>query len=157
MSSKIIGTALLLIGGFSVNAQEENNSNNIEAVPAGMGEPALEGVSPDKSKIDVTKIYVAVQNKPKPAFNMSKYLMENLKYPEQALKNEIQGKVIVQFVVERDGSLTNIKVIRGKELGHGIPEEVFRLVRAMPKWKPATLSGESVRAYFTMPIDFNLQ
>jgi len=64
---------------------------------------------------------------------------------------------MVEFVVERDGSLSDIKVVRGVELGHGLPEEAIRLIRSTPKWTPATSSEKAVRAYFVMPVSFNLQ
>lgn len=118
MNSKIIGTALLLICGLSVSAQEKNDSNEIENVPPGMGKSVPEEVASDKSKVDVNKIHEIAETMPEPAFNMSRYLSSNLNYPEQAMENRIQGRVVVQFVVERDGNLSAVKVIKGKELGH---------------------------------------
>ncbi len=154
MDSRIIITALLLICGLSVSAQEGNR--DIENMPSGPGKPLPEAVTSDPSKNEGNEIYRAVQTAPEPKFNTSAYFSKNLKYPEEARKNKIQGKVILQFVVERDGSLSTVTIIRGKELGYGIPEEAIRAVRAMPKWKPATQSGQFVRAYYTMPVAFKL-
>lgn len=124
--------------------------------------PDLNGASPENQaekagKIDENTIYRAVQTKPEPTFNTSRFLAKNLEYPEEARQNEIWGKVVVQFVVERDGSLSDIRVLRGKELGHGIPQEAIRVISIMPKWKPAMHSGKLVRSYFTMPVEFKLQ
>ncbi len=157
MSSKIIATVLLLICGLSVSAQEKNDSNDIGYMPSAMGKPKPEAVASDKSQVEVHKIHEIAETMPEPAFNMSRYLSSNLNYPELAMENRIQGKVMVQFVVERDGNLSAVKVIKGKELGHGLPEEAMRVVSAMPKWKPAKQSGAFVRAYFTIPIEFKLQ
>lgn len=150
MNSKILLTAMLLICGFSASAQEEKKMAELAA-------PALKAVEQEDANVDRDEIYRAVQTIPKPTFNTSRFLAKNLKYPEEARQNEIRGRVNVQFVVEKDGSLSDIIVLRGGELGHGIPEEAIRVISTMPKWKPATQSGKPVRSYFTMPVDFNLQ
>ena len=83
-----------------------------------------------------------------------KYMIENVKYPEAAMKQGKQGTVYVSFVVEKDGSITNTKVIRGVE--NSLDAEAFRVVSAMPKWKPGTDKGKPVRVQFNMPIQFKL-
>lgn len=108
------------------------------------------------AKIDENAIYRTVQKKPEPTFNISQFIAKNLKYPEEARQNDIRGKVVVQFVVERDGSLSDIRLVRGKELGHGIPGEAIRVVKNMPKWKPGRQENQPVRSYFTLPISFSL-
>ncbi len=154
MSSKMITMALLLICSWSVSAQEGNR--DIGNMPSGPGKPLPEAVTSDPLKIDVNEVYKGVQTKPEPGFNLAAYFSKNLKYPEEAMKNKIEGRVVVEFVVERDGSLSAFKVVRGKGLGHGIPEEAIRVMSIMPKWKPATQSGVIVRAYFNLPLDFKL-
>ena len=84
-----------------------------------------------------------------------KYLVENIKYPEQAKNDGIQGRVYVTFVVEKDGSITGAKVLRG--IGSGCDEEALRVVEAMPKWTPGKQLGEPVRVQFNLPIVFKLQ
>jgi TonB family protein len=84
-----------------------------------------------------------------------KYLSENIKYPEQAKKDKIQGKVFVAFVVEKDGSVTDAKVLRG--ISGGCDEEALRVVNAMPKWEPGKQKGTPVRVSFNLPISFKLQ
>lgn len=84
-----------------------------------------------------------------------KYLTENIHYPEQAKADNIQGRVIVHFVVMNDGSVVNIEVARG--IGGGCDEEAVRVVKAMPKWKPAISDGKAVNVQYTLPITFKLQ
>lgn len=81
-----------------------------------------------------------------------KFLTNNLHYPDQAKENNVAGRVMVSFVVERDGTLTDVKVSRG--LGSGCDEEAVRVLRASPKWKPGMQNGRPVRVAYTMPISF---
>jgi len=84
-----------------------------------------------------------------------KWLGENLKYPEEAKELGIQGRVFVAFVVEPDGSTSNVVVKRG--IGGGCDEEAVRIVKAMPKWAPGKQRGQPVRVQFNLPIKFTLQ
>lgn len=84
-----------------------------------------------------------------------KYLRENIKYPQLARDNNITGKVFIRFVVEKDGSITNVKVMR--DIGGGCGQEAARVVKSMPKWKPGEQRGKKVRAQFDLPVNFNLQ
>ena len=86
---------------------------------------------------------------------LMKYLSKNIHYPEQAKKDNIQGKVYVTFVVEKDGSINGAKILRG--VGGGCDEEALRVVNAMPKWKPGKLQGTPVRVQYNLPIVFKLQ
>ena len=83
-----------------------------------------------------------------------KFMLENIKYPEKAKRDTIQGKVFIQFVVEPDGTLTNFKIMRG--IGGGCDEEALRVVKLMPKWIPAQKNGKSVKTEFVFPIKFAL-
>lgn len=84
-----------------------------------------------------------------------KYLAENITYPQQAKDSGIQGRVIVTFVVEKDGSITGAEVLRG--IGGGCDEEALRVVNAMPKWTPGKQLGEPVRVQFNLPVVFKLK
>jgi protein TonB len=84
-----------------------------------------------------------------------KWLGENLKYPEEAKELGIQGRVFVSFVVEPDGTPSNVVVKRG--IGGGCDEEAIRIVKAMPKWSPGKQRGQPVRVQFNLPIKFTLQ
>ena len=82
------------------------------------------------------------------------YLAHSLKYPQEARENNIQGTVYIELVVEIDGSLTHIKVLRG--IGSGCDEECVRVVKLMPKWNPGKRRGKPVRTQFVLPIKFIL-
>ncbi|MFC5283444.1 TonB family protein [Pedobacter alpinus] len=82
------------------------------------------------------------------------FLSENIKYPEEARKANINGRVFCQFVVEKDGSLTKIRVVRG--IGGGCDEEAVRVLAISPKWNPGMQNGEPVRVSYTIPIFFQI-
>ena len=82
------------------------------------------------------------------------WIEANIQYPADAKENKIEGKVVIRFVVEKDGSVTAAEVLRGVYLS--LDNEAKRLVLAMPKWVAAKNKGKSVRSYFTLPIIFKL-
>lgn len=86
--------------------------------------------------------------------SLLKYIKQNIQYPESALENEIEGTVYVTFVVEKDGSLSNEKVLRG--INQVCDEEALRLVRDMPAWQPGLHRGEPMRVQYNMPVKFEL-
>ena len=83
-----------------------------------------------------------------------KFLAQNIRYPKKARENGIQGRVVVQFVVDKDGSIDDIKIV--KSVSWELNDEAKRVVKRMPKFKPGTIGGEPVRMRFTMPIMFRL-
>lgn len=85
---------------------------------------------------------------------MYKFIAKNLQYPEKAEKKGIEGKVHVSFVVEVDGSITDVKVLR--DIGGGCGEAAVRVVKSMPKWNPAKQNGEYVRMLMILPFSFML-
>jgi protein TonB len=85
---------------------------------------------------------------------MYAYLHANTKYPEVARNNNIQGQVFLEFVVERDGSITEVKVLVG--VYPDLDQEAVRVVRSMPKWKPGKQMGKPVRTFFSIPIRFTI-
>jgi len=86
---------------------------------------------------------------------LMEYLAKNISYPPMAKESGIQGTVFVTFVVEPDGSVTNVKIMRG--IGGGCDEEAVRVVRNMPRWKAGRQRGKPVRVQFNLPIRFILQ
>ncbi|MBC6112906.1 energy transducer TonB [Pedobacter fastidiosus] len=84
----------------------------------------------------------------------TKYMERNLRYPSRAQEDEIQGKVFVSFVVEKDGSITDVQVLRG--IGYGCDEEAMKVIKKSPLWKPGKNKGVPVRVRYNMPINFNL-
>jgi TonB family protein len=85
---------------------------------------------------------------------MIKYLSTNIKYPEEAKTKGITGTVFVNYIVEKDGQISNVKIMRG--IGGGCDEEAWRVVKDMPKWSPGKQRGENVRVMFNLPIKFSL-
>lgn len=83
---------------------------------------------------------------------MLKFIQDNRQYPDEAKSQNLHGRVIVSFVVEKDGSLSNVKVMRS--LGSGCDEEAVRVINSMPKWKPGKNSGKEVRTKMLVPITF---
>lgn len=103
-------------------------------------------------------IHVFVENYPEfpgGEVAMMKYLGSNLQYSEAAREIGLEGTVYVSFVVWKDGSIQDVKILRG--LGAGLDEEVVRVILSMPKWKPGNQNGKNVNVEFKMPIKFNLK
>jgi periplasmic protein TonB len=108
-----------------------------------------------ETKIDLPVVFSDIS----PAFpggmgSLSGFLSKNMQYPAPAVRSGTEGRVIVQFVVERDGSIAQAKVLKG--IGFGCDEEALRVVNKMPKWSPGSNNGEKVRVFYTLPILFKL-
>lgn len=84
-----------------------------------------------------------------------KYLRENLKYPDKTKDRGVQGRMVVGFIVEKDGSLTNVKVLRAVDIA--LDAEVLRVIKGMPKWIPGRHNGQRVRVRYLLPIHICLQ
>ena len=84
-----------------------------------------------------------------------KYLSKNIKYPKIAKQNGLEGKVFVQFVVNEDGSITDVQVMR--DVGGGTGAEAVRVIKSMPKWTPGKQRGKPVKVRYTVPVNFKLQ
>lgn len=104
---------------------------------------------------EVLKVVEVMPVFPGGAGKMMEYIAKNIVYPTYAFDNGIQGRVFVSFVVERDGSISNVKAMRG--IGGGCDEEAVRVIQSMPKWIPARQRGETVRCSYTIPIIFKMQ
>ena len=113
--------------------------------------------TPKKGSIDETQALVLVDEMatPKSGFEVFyRYIRENMAYPEEAIKQNIEGKVVLEFIVDKEGNLHNMKVKRG--LGHGCDEAAMKVVKEGEKWKPAKNKGELVLQKITLPISFKL-
>jgi len=114
---------------------------------------------PKPKQEEVTEeIFVVVENQPEfPGGNaaMMKFLSDNIKYPVIAQENGIQGRVICNFVVEKDGSITDVQVVRGVD--PSLDREAVRVIQQMPRWTPGKQRGQAVRVRFTLPVVFRLQ
>ncbi|WP_313381580.1 TonB family protein [Proteiniphilum saccharofermentans] len=114
---------------------------------------------PKPKQEEVTEeIFVVVEEQPEfPGGQaaMMKFLSDNIRYPVIAQENGIQGRVICSFVVERDGSITDVQVVRGVD--PSLDREAIRVIQQMPRWKPGKQRGSAVRVRFTLPVVFRLQ
>jgi len=103
------------------------------------------------------EIFTIVEDQPAPIGGMAafyEYIGKKLKYPAQARRMGIEGKVFVEFVVDKDGSITSVKAIKG--IGAGCDEEAIRVIQAAPKWKPGKQRGRPVKVRMILPITFKL-
>lgn len=106
-------------------------------------------------KVEENKVYDVVEQQPTFNGNINQWLASNLKYPPVAAENGIEGRVIVQFVVGKDGSIHSAQVVRGVD--SALDKEALRVVNSMPKWVPGKQNGQSVNCKFTLPVVFRLQ
>jgi protein TonB len=109
-------------------------------------------------KEDPDQIFLVVEEQASPKGGLQafyKYVSENIRYPTQARRMGLEGKVYVEFVVNRDGTIQDVKVIKG--LGGGLDEEAVRVISKSPPWNPGKQRGKAVRSRFSMPITFKLQ
>lgn len=113
----------------------------------------------EEKKVSVDdEVFVVVEEQaefPGGLDSMYAYIVKNLKYPELAKEKGIEGRVFVSFIIEKDGSISNVKLLRG--IGGGCEEAAVEMVKNMPKWKPGTQRGKPVRVQFNLPIKFELE
>lgn len=111
----------------------------------------------EEEEIEDPKIYLRVEKKaefPGGQAELNKYLSKAINYPEEASDNGISGRVIVSFVVNTNGSIVDVEVLR--KVHPALDKEAMRVVKAMPAWTPASNQGKKVRSKFTLPINFKL-
>lgn len=104
------------------------------------------------------EIFVAVEQQaefPGGQAALMKWLSQNVRYPETAQQNDVQGRVIVKFVVEKDGSIGTATILKGVD--KDLDREALRVVKKMPRWQPGKNNGVAVRSYFNLPVVFKLQ
>ncbi len=132
-----------------VNAEVTEETKNVEITQVKVEE---------EEEVAEEPIFTVVESEPEFPGGMEalyKYLAQNIKYPQLARENGITGKVYVTFVVEKDGSIANPRILR--DIGGGCGAEAIRVVKAMPKWSPGKQRGKAVRVQFNLPVNFNLK
>ena len=110
-----------------------------------------------QTEVEDDAIFVVAENAPEfpgGSDSLYAYIARNIKYPEAAKKEKIEGRVFVTFVIEKDGQVSSAKILR--DIGGGCGEEAIRVVKNMPKWKPGTQRGKPVRFQFNLPVSFML-
>jgi protein TonB len=137
------------IGTFDVKGNDEAEGEVLKA---------KEVVVDEKPKEEETKVFDVVEQMPSfPGGDaeLMKFLSSHIKYPVVAEENGIQGRVIATFVVERDGSISDVKVV--KSVDPSLDKEAIRVLKSMPKWIPGKQNGSAVRVKYTVPVTFKLQ
>jgi protein TonB len=124
----------------------------VEQSPGGLEVPPME--EPKELSLSGFKLVEQMPSFPGGEDAMLKYISDHLKYPVIAKENGVTGMVVIQFFVEKDGSITQAKILR--DIGGGCGQEALRLVRTMPKWEPGMSEGEPVRVQFALPVRFVL-
>lgn len=147
--------ALLVAGNISCSQDASQTEDAKEEVVAPVSPEAKEAPADSTAKEEVFMVAEQMPEYPGGMKEMLKFLQENVKYPENAMKNNVQGRVIVQFVIEKDGTPTEFKVLRSVD--PDLDAEALRVMKAMPKWKPGMQKGQVVRVKFTVPVSFTLQ
>ncbi len=135
-----------------VNQEGSDDADKFKAVQE---QVVVKEPEPEKPKED--EIFVAVEQPaefPGGMAALMKWLKENIRYPEAAAQNEVQGRVVVKFVVEKDGSIGATEILKG--IDRDLDKEALRVVKKMPKWQPGKNNGVAVRSYFQLPVTFKL-
>ena len=153
---------------MDMETQKENNtargvvtqegSDDADKFKAVQEQVVVKEPEPEVVKPKEEEIFVAVEQQaefPGGQIALMKWLRDNMRYPETAQQNDVQGKVIVKFVVEKDGSIGNATIAKGVD--KDLDREAIRVVKKMPKWQPGKNNGVAVRSYFTLPVTFKLQ
>ncbi|MBO1363386.1 energy transducer TonB [Prevotella sp. A2931] len=138
------------IGSFDVKGNDEANGEVLKAKEV--------IAQPEPPKVEETKVFDVVEQMPTfPGGNaaLMSYLSQNTKYPVVAQENGVQGRVVVSFVVERDGSITDVRVVRSVD--PSLDKEATRVVKSMPNWIPGKQNGSTVRVKYNVPVSFKLQ
>ena len=128
----------------------------IQGDPNGMDPGIVEAAPPEVPREGdaPVEVFTFVEQMPEFNGNLNDYLNKNLIYPKAAKDAKIEGKVVVQFIVNETGSISNASVI--KKIGWGMDEEAIRVVSNMPNWKPGKQNGRPVKTRYTLPITFKL-
>ena len=134
----------------------QEGSDDVDKFKAVQEQVVVKEPEPEKPKEE--EIFVAVEQPaefPGGQAALMKWLSNNIRYPEAAQQNDIQGRVVVKFVVEKDGSVGHAEIARGVD--KDLDREALRVVNKMPKWQPGKNNGVAVRSYFNLPVTFKLQ
>lgn len=152
MTTRTLVLVLSLLIGTCAIAQAENP--DVRLVPD-IDRVVID--APSEMAMDSTGVFIMVEEKPEFPGGMaglSAYVSQHLRYPNEASQKNIEGHVFLSFIVEKDGTVSNVSVVRG--IGRGCDEEAVRVVSEMPTWKPGRQGGKPVRTQFHLPIRFKL-
>ena len=140
------------VGAFTVEGNDEVGGSVLKA------KEDIQAPEPPKHVVEETKIFTIVEQMPMfPGGDgaLMGYLRDNIHYPTVAAENGVQGRVVVGFVVERDGSITDVNILRSVD--PSLDREAMRVVKSMPRWTPGKQNGSAVRVKYQVPVTFRLQ
>ena len=140
------------VGAFTVEGNDEVGGAVLKA------KEDIAAPEPPKHVVEETKIFTVVEQMPMfPGGDaaLMGYLRDNIHYPTVAAENGVQGRVVVGFVVERDGSITDVNILRSVD--PSLDREAMRVVKSMPRWTPGKQNGSAVRVKYQVPVTFRLQ
>jgi TonB family protein len=157
--------SLVIITPFTISCSMDSNNSakpENEIIKPDMPVTTAEPKKPTEALVDSSnqvksKLFLVVEEMPKFLGGekaMYKYIAENIKYPEKAKKDGIEGRVFVSFIVEKDGSVSEVELLRG--IGSGCDEAALDVIRNMPQWNPGKQHGQPVRVQYRMPVKFSL-
>lgn len=168
ISLLIAAFVLSMVFATNVSAQNKaggkrenpvNRQNQLEREETNMENPQqLQVVQQETSDLWDDKVYDVVEQMPAFPGGQSalfSWIAKNMKYPPVAEENGIQGRVVVTCVIDHDGSVTDVKVVKGVD--PSLDKEALRLVKSMPKWEPGRQNGKTVRVKYSIPLSFSLQ
>ena len=147
----------LMASVVGVNAQVIDDNADVVGLSVEKRPMCVEILEVFEPKPDENAIFQVVETQPEFPGGMAelmKYLQKNTRYPKVCKEQGLQGRVIVQFVVNTDSTISDVKVV--KPVNPHFDQEALRVVKAMPKWKPGTQRGKPVRVRFTLPVTFRL-
>ena len=134
----------------------EINTEDDKDVEIEIKAPVEQVVEEEEQEEEIFMVVETMPEFPGGQAELFKYLSENVKYPVIAQENGIQGRVICQFVVNKDGSIVDVEVVRSGG-DASLDKEAVRVIKSMPKWKPGKQRGKAVRVKYTVPVNFKLQ
>lgn len=141
------------VGTVNQEGSDDVDRHETVAAQVKLPEPVVVEEKP-KPKDEPEKVFEAVEQQAQFKGNVNKWLSTHLNYPPEAVDAGVEGKVIVRFIVERDGSISGVTVL--KSVDRSLDREAMRVVKSMPKWQPGKNNGVAVRSYFTLPVVFRL-
>ena len=156
VSQEDLNNTKTAIGAFDVKGNSDQGT--VLKAEQEIAQPAAPAPTNTVSAEVENKVFDVVEQMPSfPGGNsaLMAYLNSNVKYPVVAQENGVQGRVVISFVVERDGSITDVQVV--KSVDPSLDREAARVVRSMPRWNPGKQNGQAVRVKYDVPVSFRLQ
>ena len=136
-----------------VQSDTEKADTVVAAEPDKTAEPQVEVAITETKGDSIYSVVETMPDFPGGQKELLSFLSRNIKYPTKAIESKIQGRVIVQFVVNKDGSISNAKIVRSVD--PDLDKEALRVINSMPQWKPGRQNGKAERVRYTLPIIFN--